>query len=761
MTNHRSHSELKDAVGVISVIGLLLLKLCSVVVIAILCCDLAVAVDKWHTPSQLTCPDCHTVHYRELPVYAETDGPYPRLLIASTTNNVCLACHDGTDAYAPNVISPQYDSAGGYFASPDEANDNGHSLGYPEGVQVQEPPGGPDSSLFLDCASCHAPHGSDNYRNLLPNPAGSGNASDVTVTVIQTDPADGPIPGGRTPADVYVPSNLVYQIGMGDWCNDCHTSFHGANSTDTGTGHPWLRHPQDVSMGASTYVNVYHWNNTVDNHVEVESLDSLIPSGDDEVFCLSCHKAHGSSNKHSLIYADGTKRSTCLQCHYGPYDLTKHYLGDPDGIPPNTGVNRVPGEPAGDCSHCHDLHGSRDGVPTPGGPHAYALFRANDNDLCYECHTAAGVNDIYQGAGSYIGSIHETDNDVYWPGSQPPTVPPRPSSDAGKCVNCHTPHGYDDGSGLVPSQAIAREEDLCEACHDGSPAKNIKSEMSGGHRHPIQYDSRHDPSEDSPNDFSGSDRHAECVDCHNPHYADSDSVTPTAPNASDRIRGVSGVDTNYGDISPDPGINYEYELCYKCHSAWTTQPGGQPDMAELFDTGNPSYHPVETVSTNPGIDDRAFTGVWDDSYGAHHGEMYCTDCHTSDNNSVRGPHGSVNLHILKEPYTTNENGGHDISGEICFDCHNYSTYADVALKETDGTYSRFRDHSNHTDPSFAGFSCYVCHDSHGSISQPHLIILGRGLTEYTETSSGGSCSAPDTGCHEPVISLEYIITYER
>ena len=449
----------------------------------------------------------------------------------------------------------------------------------------------------------------------------------------------------------------------------------------------------------------------------------------------------------SLIF-----RSTLVSATGGVYTSTAH--GDIV-----TGVYRISTESIGDCTQCHDEHASRDGTPTPGGPHNYSLFKANDNNLCFtsdgagSCHASSGPNDIYQGLTAYNGSSHETDPNMHWPGNDPPA---RPSSDAGKCINCHTPHGYKDGSGLIPSQAIEREEDLCEKCHDGSPAKNIKSEMTGGHRHPIQYISRHDPSEDSPGDFSDSDRHAECVDCHNPHYADEDSVTPTAPDASKRIRGVSGVDTNNEYIPPDPGINYEYELCYKCHSAWTTQPGGQPDMADLFDPGNDSYHPVEAQSPNTGIMADAFALGWGP------GDMvYCTDCHTSDNNSVRGPHGSVNRHILKGPYTTDENGGYDISGEICFDCHKYSTYADVALKETDGTYSRFGDHSNHTDPSLVGFSCYVCHDSHGAISQPHLIVLGRGLTEYTETSSGGSCSAPDTGCHEPVISLEYIITYER
>ena len=49
---------------------------------------------------------------------------------------------------------------------------------------------------------------------------------------------------------------------------------------------------------------------------------------------------------------------------------------------------------------------------------------------------------------------------------------------AGKCVNCHDVHGYNmDGTGLIPSLLVSREEKLCLVCHDGSPAaKNINDD---------------------------------------------------------------------------------------------------------------------------------------------------------------------------------------------------------------------------------------------------------------------------------------------
>lgn len=316
MTDYRSPTGLRCVVRGMLASGLSFPKLASVIIIVFLYGGLAVEAGDWHSPSQLVCSDCHTIHYSEggmLPVDAEAGGPFSKLLMASTTNALCLSCHDGTDTDAPDVLDPvtyTTETAGGYFDnSGGFASDNTHNLGMSAG----DPSPGSADNLILSCASCHSPHGSSNYRNLQLNPTGSGNSADVSVVVDQTYSADGP--GGNAPAQVYVPANILYRSGMSDWCNDCHTNFHGNN--ETGSPEPWFRHPQDLTIYGRTYADYSYWEGTITNRVEVESpSDILVPSADDEVFCLSCHKAHGSANKSSLIYADGnTTLSTCQQCH--------------------------------------------------------------------------------------------------------------------------------------------------------------------------------------------------------------------------------------------------------------------------------------------------------------------------------------------------------------------------------------------------------------------------------------------------------------
>ncbi len=96
---------------------------------------------------------------------------------------------------------------------------------------------------------------------------------------------------------------------------------------------PWLRHPtRDVTMAQANvnqHVDKNHWFGGLGSRVPVVSPSGVLPGtsagSDNEVFCGTCHKAHGSAHRYGLIWdnaaivqpEDGTAvMDTCQQCHY-------------------------------------------------------------------------------------------------------------------------------------------------------------------------------------------------------------------------------------------------------------------------------------------------------------------------------------------------------------------------------------------------------------------------------------------------------------
>ena len=412
----------------------------------------------------------------------------------------------------------------------------------------------------------------------------------------------------------------------------------------------------------------------------------------------------------------------------GTYLSTKH--GDGTG----NGVNRsaVTGSPypdaaspypRGHCDHCHEPHASVEGneptPPTSEGAVSYALFRsnfgANKNKFCYACHDTFVLNGmplsygyygIYQGSTKYNASIHYSNSYMIWPSAKLlyGNVTWPPYSDAGNCINCHNPHGYSDSQGVIPRMLIARDsatgdspayEMTCEGCHDGSVtgAKNIKAQLDKTQsRHPTHlYNNRHTLPETGESEGGHSfgnppaydKRHAECVDCHNPHTVVSGTVhtAGTTGNAvSDVLKYVWGVEPTWPSIWTQPtgftvrrpstypdGSQYEYQICFKCHSYYglgtvtngvstITGPSGSPitDQAWEFNKNNKSVHPVVVSLNNQtgSYAPKALTSAQMSAPWTNVGTqtMYCSDCHGADDEGTggaKGPHGSNVKYMLK------------------------------------------------------------------------------------------------------------------
>lgn len=426
------------------------------------------------------------------------------------------------------------------------------------------------------------------------------------------------------------------------------------------------------------------------------------------------------------------------------------------------------GPHAGDCERCHSMHAADQPMAYPN-----ALVGPNDNSLCLRCHDTPWAGGSLADDATYRGTGHGSSPLMIWPGPDPA---PRVEFDAAtKCVNCHDPHGLTDAQGPIPLLALKREEGLCLTCHDGSPAtENIAIEFSQPYRHPTgEYSGRHSgPGESQPADFGASplnQRHAECPDCHNPHVSrPAGSFVPDGAEASKLTLGVSRILALNGAPGTRPLYtfvpasdtlttpNEEYQLCFKCHSSWTTQPAGQTDMGVELNPANPSYHPVEDVGRNFGISALAFTAGWSPA-----SRTRCGSCHGSDLAGTAGPHGSSNAHLLRQPSPTTSDSRSVSSGELCFSCHSYDVYGDPSSSDATRAASRFnkpsagKGHAEHVGEE--GIPCYACHVTHGSTSMPFLLVVGRspGIVSYTRTTDGGTC-APS--CHG---SESYTVNYAR
>jgi len=429
----------------------------------------------------------------------------------------------------------------------------------------------------------------------------------------------------------------------------------------------------------------------------------------------------------------------------GAYGSTKH--GDPAN-----GVSRRPDRPRGSCAQCHDEHASHDSLSRRGNGPA-GLFAPDDNDLCFVCHSAPSESGMFPGASAWAQSAHAVSSSMLRTGSGG-----RAAADINKCVNCHDPHGVRDNTGVIPAMLNARESDLCVSCHNGSRAPDIRSQLSRPYRHAIT-------TARSAVRVVRAAGSVTCSDCHNVHVVPLEAAPPSAPEASSRLAGVSRVSVvNGGGGSPpayrlrtatDAGIANEYEICFRCHSSYVKQAPGATDLALLTNPANASYHPIQSAGKNARIDRDAFVNGF-----TSQSLVRCTDCHTSDDPTVRGPHGSSYRYILKKPTTATTMAQPMGENDICFDCHAYAVYADAKSAAATLRASRFNGPNDQGHAFHVGaqhIPCYGCHETHGSRRTTALIAVGRlpGISSYVATPSGGTCM---TSCH-PLRS--YSINYPR
>jgi predicted CXXCH cytochrome family protein len=696
------------------------------------------ALDPPHDTSRgINCPSCHVTHH----------APGGAITKVAGNPNLCMSCHSSgglasampfadADEAIPGAsgTSHRWDSGASGWVKVSPANRSTGS------VQSAGAFSGRYSKTFTLTIKTAGDSGTARFD--WSTPFGGGGTNVTTGTNVALD--EGIVVtftnGTASPsftlndqwtvfvrADVEQPGTLALAARMADGkvtCSTCHNE-HSQVAEPFDAAAP--AYPTPGPSGSAGPGGEGRHNQRLDN--EVNQL------------CGDCHPAH------SVAAAALGSHPVGVVIPGGSYKL-------PAALPLDKSTHEVR------CMSCHQLHAS----PIADG----SLLRLADvTSLCAGCHTLADTATPAAHLNPSTG--------VLWPGPQYGTLFPSVTdqSKRGACTNCHQPHGWPDGGNPTqdyPGLLVNREEQLCYSCHDSAPAaKNILAQFTKSYRHPTaDFSGRHGAAEGgSPASYGTANRHAECEDCHNSHVAGPDATSPTAPAASKRIRGVGRVAVTNGNAGSVPAYAYrgpsdttapiaEYQVCFKCHSSWTSQPAGQSDMAVKFNSNNLSYHPVEAQGRNTNIRAGSFVNGWSATRS-----MYCTDCHTSEDPTVRGPHGSQNRYLLKRPFVANSAARTTASTEACFDCHGFTTYGTTQSNDTIQGYSRFnrpgyeKGHSFHVDEKRA--PCYACHDSHGSATKPHLIVTGRnpGLISYTQTATGGSCSPT---CHGP---KAYRLNYPR
>lgn len=536
-------------------------------------------------------------------------------------------------------------------------------------------------------------------------------------------------------------------------CLYCHAPHSGNNK-----GPLW-------AQGFSNQSYSLYTSDTLQNIAQQPEL------GKDSSLCLSCHDgtiAPGNVGASGRVQtsgkmADASVFGANLQASH-PFSLQLP-IKDAAHLVPSLVASKTTADPTGavkligdniECTSCHNGHNQY----IDSDAQAFLVRENHKGAVCLACHTtdARTVNS-------------KTNPLVPWKTSVHATSTAQVSSSAGlggyttindfACQTCHVSHNAGATEGLLRKSAttmtgVDTTSQSCYVCHDGgktmvSPILNVLAEFQKI-GHPYATDTAAHSANETV--VLSQNRHTTCADCHNSH-ASQQVVAPAGFGAAPNIRvsqlGVSGAGLDGNALST--AATLQYQNCLRCHGSGSGQqtlpiygyaPGrlvtvtvGDPlNLIPLFDSTAGSRHPVMMTATNkqqPSLLKNMMNIDGVTPGRAMGTQIFCTDCHNSDDNrefggtpaGPNGPHGSKYPHILERRYdmsqvntgvfptggpgsliTINLNPGPDLvssSGPyaLCGKCH------DLTNVNSDKS---FKEHSTHIQ---LGASCSVCHSAHG------------------------------------------------
>lgn len=547
-----------------------------------------------------------------------------------------------------------------------------------------------------------------------------------------------------------------------DFCMYCHEPHSGVG----GRTPLWN---QKLSVQSYTLYN---------SATEVNKTTQPI-MGADSNLCLSCHDgtvapgttaAYGKVTMFGSMYSYDIFGSNLQPSH--PIALALP-LKDNIDLTASLAATGKTGDPTGairlvngniECTTCHNAHvQAKDPISQ-----TFLVRDSSSGQMCLACHDpsrqlAGKVNPLADWATSAHALVQNKISSQANLGSYP-TV----AQDA--CIACHAPHNAQGPARLLRGQ---NEQD-CIACHNGGSnltptAPNVFSEYGSpkvGHPFPTTTNA-HDAAESV---LLNNNRHATCVDCHNGHGSAQVTSFLGPPLVRVSQRDITGISATNGISVLAPAVN-QYETCFRCHGSSTGKAvrpvfgylpvraasGGDPlNIIPQFSITASSSHPVTHVS-NSSLPQPSLLGTMLNLDGLTPGrpmgtQIFCTDCHNSDDNrefggtGPNGPHGSKWTHILERRYefsqavapgqlVTNLFRAPDLSINgpyaLCGKCHSLSNIM------TNASFSQHQSHIND------GFSCSACHTAHGlGAINPNL--SGERLVNFDVNVVGQNGAAPIT-----------------
>jgi nitrate/TMAO reductase-like tetraheme cytochrome c subunit len=412
-----------------------------------------------------------------------------------------------------------------------------------------------------------------------------------------------------------------------------------------------------------------------------------------------------------------------------------------------------------ECTTCHNPHSQYiDPIAQN-----FLVKDSSNGKMCLACHNPIRVmNGQVNLLTGWQTSVHATaTNQVASTGN----VGLYTTVAVNACTSCHMEHNAPSPARLLrPATPSATSVDPatqdCITCHSSTNGSSssinsyinpvpppVYNEITKVNGHPIPSGTNgHDAAETA---VLNNNRHATCVDCHNPHATQATTLPYPNPPAvrlpQTSVTGVSAVD---GTTVLIPAVN-QYESCLRCHG---TSLGKQAlikygylparfvfaadalNVQPQFSANATSSHPVMHTRSSAFPQPSLLTNMMNlDGITAGRvmgQQIFCTDCHNSDDNrefggtGANGPHGSTFSHILERNYqfsqttkpgglVTNTFPNPDTSAQgpyaMCAKCHSLSIVFSPISTPLSPAASPL--HVTHVQTD--GFTCSVCHTAHG------------------------------------------------